>query len=44
MEVWEPDEEEELHTLSDRDMKVWEYLGIIIATVITAFLVLSLFD
>ena len=45
MEVWEPEEEEEkLHTLSDRDVGVWRYFVLIIAIGITAFLVLSLFD
>ena len=48
MKVW-PDEDEDydnekLHTLSDRDVKVWEYFVAIIAFGITAFLVLSLFD
>jgi len=43
MEVWEPDKEEKLHTLSDRDVKVWEYFVYIIISGIALFLVLELF-
>jgi len=48
MKVWPEDDNnydnEKLHTLSDRDVKVWEYFVSIIAIGITVFLVLSLFD
>lgn len=43
MEVWKPDDEEDLHTLSDRDMKVWGYFIRTLAMGIAIYLTLELF-
>jgi hypothetical protein len=43
MEVWKPDDEEDLHTLSKRDIKVWKYFGWTALYSIALFLVLELF-
>ena len=43
MEVWKPDDEEDLHTLSKRDIKVWKYFGWTALYSIALILVLELF-
>mgnify|MGYP003114744357 CR=1 FL=1 len=43
MSVWEPDDKEDLHTVSKRDVTVWIYFGRTIAFGIALFLVLDLF-
>jgi len=43
MEVWKPDEEQDLHDISERDMTVWKYFVYAIAFGGAVFLILELF-
>jgi len=43
MEVWKPDDEQDLHDIPERDMTVWKYFGWTALYSIALILVLELF-
>ena len=43
MTDWEPDDEQDLHDISERDMTVWQYFVYIVGFGVALFLVLELF-
>mgnify|MGYP003626590758 CR=1 FL=1 len=43
MEVWKPDDEQDLHDIPERDMTVWKYFVYTIGFGVAIFLVLELF-
>ena len=43
MEVWKPDDEQDLHDIPERDMTVWKYFVYTIGYSVAIFLLLELF-